>query len=155
MKYEVLRLSQISVCYSQTELTSSHSQNFLIIRRHWMKFNNLLRINKVKLGFNWEKYAITKKYNDQYYYQCAFPSTTHLRQFEFTIIPAGNYMKFNHKGSMSTIRKTINEIYSSAIPKSHFEINRNRSMIHFERYDSKFNWNRQDSVVELYVPITN
>ncbi len=64
-------------------------------------------------------------------------------------------MKFNHKGSMSTIRKTINEIYSSAIPKSHFEINRNRSMIHFERYDSKFNWNRQDSVVELYVPITN
>jgi len=117
MKYEVLRLSQISVCYSQTELTSSHSQNFLIIRRHWMKFNNLLRINKVKLGFNWEKYAITKKYNDQYYYQCAFPSTTHLRQFEFTIIPAGNYMKFNHKGSMSTIRKTINEIYSSANSK--------------------------------------
>ncbi len=120
-----------------------------------MEFNTLLIINKVKLGVNWEKYAITKKYNDKYYYQCAFPSMTHITRFDFTIIPAGNYLKFNHRGSMSTIKKTINEIYNSVIPKSHIEVDRNRTMIHFERYDSKFNWNRQDSVVELYVPITN
>ena len=155
MEHKVLTLRQISVCYYQTELTRSHSQNFSIIRQHWKEFNTLLRINKVKLGANWEKYAITKKYNDQYYYQCAFPSATHIRQFEFTIIPAGNYIKFDHKGSMSTIRKTINEIYNNVIPNSQFEIDRNRSMIHFEHYDSKFNWNSQDSVVELYVPLTN
>lgn len=122
MKYEVLTLRQISVCYYQTELTRSHNQNFSIIRKHWKEFNTLLGINKVKLGLNWEKYAITKKHNDQYYYQCAFPSTTHIRQFEFTIIPAGNYIKFDHEGSMSTIRKTINEIYNNVIPNSHIEI---------------------------------
>jgi len=107
MKHEVLTLSQISVCYVQTELTRSQNQNFSIIRRHWKEFNALIRINKVKLGPNWEKYAITKKHNDHYYYQCAFPTKNHIRQFEFTIIPAGNYLKFNHIGPMNTIQGTF------------------------------------------------
>ena len=153
MNQEILTLRQISVCYYKTELTSSHNKNFSIIRQHWKKFNTLLQINNVKLGPNWEKYAITQKGNGQYYYQCAFPAKTHIRQFEFTLIPAGNYVKFNHKGPMNTIRETINEIYKDVIPNSDFNININRSMIHFEHYDSKFNWNRQDSIVEIYVPL--
>ena len=153
MKHEILTRSQVSVCYFQTELTRSHNQNFSIIRRHWKEFNTLLHINKVKLGPSWEKYAITKKHNGHYYYQCAFPTKTHIRQFEFAIIPGGNYLKFNHIGSMNTIQRTINEIYKNVIPNSDFNIDINRSMIHFERYDSGFNWNRQDSLVELYVPL--
>jgi predicted transcriptional regulator YdeE len=90
MNYRVLTLRQISVCYYQAKLTSPHNNNFSIIRQHWKEFNILLKINKVKLGPNWEKYAITQKCDGQYYYQCAFPTTTHIRQFEFTQIPAGN-----------------------------------------------------------------
>jgi len=155
MKHEVLPLCQISVCYYQTKLTSSHNQNFSIIRRHWKEFNTLLKVCKVKFGPNWEKYAITKKYDGHYYYLCAFPTKNHIRQFEFTLIPAGNYVKFNHKGPMNTIRETINKIYKDVIPNSDFNIDINRSMIHFEHYDSKFNWNRQDSIVGIYVPLTN
>jgi len=155
MEYVVLTIHQISVCYYQTELTRSHNQNFLIIRQHWNEFNNRLRTNKVKLGLNWEKYAITKKRNDRYFYQCAFPSTTEIPQFKFTIIPGGHYVKFDHKGSMKMIKSTINEIYNNVIPRSHTEIDINRSLIHFERYDSRFNWNGKDSVIELYVPIMN
>ena len=155
MEHKVLTLRQISVCYYQTELTRSHSQNFSIIRQHWKAFNTLLKINKVTLGANWEKLAMTQRYKDQYYYQCAFPSAIHIRPFEFMVIPAGNYFKFDHKGSMSTIGKTLNEIYNNVIPKSHIQIDKNRSMIHFERYDSKFNWNSQDSVVEVYIPLPN
>ena len=149
MRYEVLTLSQFSVCFYQTELTRSHNQNFSIIRQNWIEFNDLLRSNKIKLGENWEKFAITKKENDHYYYQCAFPSDSHINQFEFTFIPTGNYLKFTHRGSMRMISKTIN-----VIPDSHFEIDLKRSLIHFERYDSSFNWNHKNSVVELFVPIT-
>ena len=155
MKYEILSLRQISVCYYQTELTNSHNQNFSIIRRHWKEFNALLRINKVNLGPSWKKYAVTKKINGLYYYQCGFPAKAQIHQFEFTIIPSGNYAKFDHRGPMNTIRKTINEIYIDVIPNSDLNIDINRSMIHFEQYDSKFNWNRQDSIVEIYVPIMN
>jgi AraC family transcriptional regulator len=155
MNQEILTLRQISVCYYQTELTSSHNKNFSIIRQHWKEFNTLLQINNVKLGPNWEKYAITQKCNGQYYYQCAFPTTAHIRQFEFMQIPAGNYVKFNHEGPMNTIRKTINQIYKEVIPNSDINIDRNRSLIHFEHYDSKFNWNRPDSIVKIYVPLTN
>lgn len=155
MKHEVLPLCQISVCYYPTRLTSSHNQNFSIIRRHWKKFNTLLKVNKVKFETNWEKYAITKKYDGHYYYLCAFPTKSHIRPFEFTLIPAGNYVKFNHKGPMNTIWETINKIYKDVIPNSDFNIDINRSMIHFEHYDAKFNWNRQDSIVGIYVPLTN
>jgi predicted transcriptional regulator YdeE len=155
MNPEVLTLRQISVCYYQTKLTSSHNKNFFIIRQHWKEFNTLLQINKVKLGPNWEKYAITQKDNDQYYYQCAFPTTTHIHQFEFMQIPAGNYVKFRHEGPMNTIRETINEIYKEVIPNSDLNIDRDRSLIHIEHYDSKFNWNRPDSIVEIYVPLAN
>jgi predicted transcriptional regulator YdeE len=155
MKYKILELRQIALCYYQTELTNSHNQNFTIIRQHWKEFNALLRINKIKLRPDWKKYAITKKYNGRYYYQCAFPAQAHIRQFDFTLIRAGNYVKFDHIGPMNTIRKTINEIYIDVIPGSDLKIDLNRSMIHFEHYDSKFSWNRQDSIVEIYVPLTN
>jgi predicted transcriptional regulator YdeE len=155
MSQEVLTLRQISVCYYQTNLTSSHHKNFSTIKQHWKEFNKLLHIHKVKLGPNWEKYGITQKVNGQYYYQCAFPTTTHFSQFEFMQIPAGNYVKFKHEGPMHTIRETINEIYQKVIPNSDLRIDRHRSLIHIERYDSKFNWNRPDSIVGIYVPLSN
>ena len=153
MNQEVLTLRQISVCYCQTKLTTSHRKNFSIIRQHWKEFNSLLKINKVKLGPDWEKYAITQKFNGQYYYKCAFPTTTPIRQFEFMQIPAGEYVKFKHEGPMNTIRETINEIYNKIIPNSDLNIDRKRSLLHIEHYDSKFNWNRPDSIVEIYVPL--
>ena len=154
-RLDIITLRQIPVCYYQTKLTSSHNKNFSIIRQHWKEFNTLLQINKVKLGPDWEKYAITQKSNGQYYYRCAFPTTAHIRQFEFMQLPAGNYVKFNHEGPMNKIRETINKIYKEVIPNSDLNIDPNRSLIHFEHYDSKFNWNRPDSTIEIYVPLTN
>jgi len=109
----------------------------------------------LKLGPNWEKYAITQKCKGQYFYQCAFPAIAHIRQFEFMQIPAGNYVRFKHEGPMNKIRNTINKIYKEVIPKSDLMVEKNRSLIHFEHYDSKFNWDRPDSIVEIYVPLTN
>lgn len=155
MEYEILKRPGISICYLETELTRSHAQNFHIIRRHWKAFNALLRINKVRLGPDWEKYAITQKRKGDYYYQCAFPAKTHVSPFEFSRIPAGSYIRFVHKGPMNAIRGTINTIYKDIIPDSGLKIDVNRSMIHYERYDANFNWNKQDSNLDLYVPLMN
>ncbi len=153
MKYEVLPLSEISVCYHQIELTRSHKRNFYIIRRHWKEFNTLLQNHKIQLGANWEKYAITMKHDGKYYYQCAFPSETNNSPFEFALIPAGQYAKFTHNGPMNEIWNTINIIYKDVIPSSKLSIDIERSMIHFEHYDSNFSWNRQDSTLEIYIPL--
>ena len=155
MKYEIIYIPRTNVCYFETQLTTSHQNNFSIISDHWEKFNSLLRINEIKFDSEWEKFGITKKANNQYIYQCAFPSEERIPQFKHSNIPAGNFAKFNHAGPLYLLSKTINQIYKQIIPGSLLDIDFNRSLIHYERYDSKFNWNNQNSIIEIYVPLQN
>jgi len=153
MKYEILYISKLNVCYFETKITTSHQNNSSIISDHWKKFNILLRINKIKFDSEWEKFGITMKINNQYFYQCSFQSERCIPPFNQTSIPAGNFAKFNHTGPLSLLSKTMNQIYKQIIPISPLDIDLNRSLIHYERYDSKFNWNNQNSVIEIYVPL--
>jgi predicted transcriptional regulator YdeE len=155
MEYEIKNIPKICVCYFETQLTTSHKKNFSIISKHWKKFNSLLRINKIKFESEWEKFGITIKANKQYFYQCAFPSEERIPQFKHSNIPAGNFAKFNHTGPLYLLSKTINQIYKQIIPVSLLDIDFNRSFIHYERYDSKFNWNNQNSDIEIYIPVKN
>jgi len=155
MKYEIKYIPKISVCYFETQLTTSHQKNSSIISDHWKKFNSLLRLNEIKFDSEWQKFGITIKINNQYYYQCAFPSKNHIPQFKHSNIPAENFAKFNHAGPLYSLSKTINQIYKQIIPRSPLDIDLNRSLIHYERYDSKFNWNNQNSIIEIFVPLKN
>jgi predicted transcriptional regulator YdeE len=155
MKYKIINAPPINVCYFETQLTTSHQKNYPIIQSHWKKFNTLLRINGIKFDSEWEKLGITIKANNQYFYQCAFHSENHISQFKYASIPAGNFAKFNHAGPLYLLSKTINQIYKKIIPGSLLDIDFNRLLIHYERYDSKFNWNNQNSIIEIYVPLQN
>jgi len=155
MKYKVLNVPKINVCYFETQLTTSHKKNFSIIQSHWKKFNTLLRINEIKFNSEWVKFGITRKTENQYFYRCAFNSESHIPQFEHAHIPAGSFVKFNHSGPLYSLCKTINQIYKTIIPSSPLDIDLNRSVIHYERYDSRFNWNHQNSIIEIYVPLQN
>ena len=44
-----------------------------IIRGHWQKFNNELKVRKVKSEKDWVKYGITKKIDGKYLYITAEP----------------------------------------------------------------------------------
>jgi len=155
MKYEIIYSPKINVCHFEIQLTTFHQKNFSIISNHWKKFNTLLRINEIKLDSEWEKFGITIKTNNQYFYQCAFPSEGHIPRFKQTSIPEGSFAKFNHTGPLYLLSKTINQIYKQIIPVSLLDIDFNRSLIHYERYDSKFNWNNQNSIVEINIPLKN
>lgn len=119
------------------------------------KLNTLLRINGIKFNSEWEKFGITIKTDNRYFYQCAFHSESCIPQFEHAHIPAGSYAKFIHTGQLYSLSKTINQIYKTIIPSSPLDIDLNRSVIHYERYDSRFNWKHQNSIIEIYVQLQN
>ncbi|MCJ8311454.1 MAG: GyrI-like domain-containing protein [Pseudomonadales bacterium] len=83
----------------------------------------------------------------------AISSDIKIDGFENESIHSGNYVCFQHKGSMALIKSTIYQIYKQFIPLSDFVINTNRTLIHYERYDYRFNWNKTNSVIDIFVPI--
>ena len=59
-----------------TELTKSQTDNFEIIKNHWKKFNaELKKYNLIQKGGNWEKYGITIKTNEKYFYLTTIPQS--------------------------------------------------------------------------------
>ncbi|MEG0453743.1 MAG: hypothetical protein RR558_11830, partial [Coprobacillus sp.] len=57
-----------------TELTKSKTDNFEIMKNHWKKFNaELKKYNLIQNGGNWEKYGITIKTNEKYFYLTTIP----------------------------------------------------------------------------------
>ena len=54
-----------------------------------------------------------------------------------------------------TNSQTIFEIYKVIIPKSKIIVeNHTKSgFIHFEKYDSRFQWNKPTSVIEIWLPL--
>lgn len=141
-----------------TELTNSQTDNFEIIKIHWKKFNaELKKYNLNQNGGNWEKYGITFKTNEKYYYLTTIPqdSLTFPEHFIYKEIPKGEYEVFTHKGKMENIKRTINDIYRNIIPNSNLTIepNSKTGFIHFEKYDYRFRWDKPNSEIDIYLPI--
>jgi predicted transcriptional regulator YdeE len=136
-----------------TELTTSQRENYQIITKHWQNFNHSLKSKKLRLGTNWVKYGITTKIGNNYYYMVAIPYDMEIDGFDTETINTGDYVCFQHVGSLERIKSTINQIYKKIIPSSSFSLNEQRKLIHYERYDYRFNWNKPDSVLDIYVPI--
>lgn len=153
MTYDLITLAAANIAYVETPLSTSHSQNAAIITNHWKKFNSLLRANQVQLGANWQKFGLTMKINGQYTYRCAYKTDHANPAFNTTTIQAGQFAKFSHVGPISQISTTINQIYKSAIPTHSLDIDINRTLLHFEQYDARFNWNNPTSVVDIYLPL--
>lgn len=155
----------IKVSGLSVQLTRSQSQNHQIIAKHWQTFNHILKSKKLKLGRNWVKYGITQKVGDSYYYMTAIPSDIgvggfdgfevdggEIDGFETVILDTAEYCCFQHMGSMGLIKSTIYKIYKEIIPSLGIRLNENRGLIHYERYDYRFNWNKPNSIIDIYVP---
>ena len=66
-----------------------------------------------------------------------------------TLIPAGTYAVFTHKGSLSTFSETISYIYG----QWQQTIERATDMPDFEWYDHRFNPQSNNSEIDVYIPI--
>lgn len=72
--------------------------------------------------------------------------------FTEKIILKSKYLRVEHIGNMNKLKDTINYVYKEIIPKNNILVE-NRQFVYFEKYDYKFHWNREDSVIEIYIPI--
>ncbi len=154
MHFRRISLPQKELCGLPVELSKSQALNFQIISKHWKAFNYLIGEKGRTQSTNWEKYAITFKTNNQYFYMPAL-SVFDDPDFVKEDIVAGEYLVFQHKGSMKKLKDTYSEIYRKAIPTSDYSLDLQRQFLHFEKYDHRFNWNNPDSIIEIYIPIVN
>lgn len=153
MRYNIVKIDTKTVTGSPTLLTKSQQENFQIITKQWKSFNYNLNSIERENGSNWEKFGLTiKKGNNNYYMPAiAFEGTNIMKKF---IIPGGEYLKFCHIGSIKNLKYTIFKIYKDFLIKNDFVLDSNRELIHYERYDKRFNWNDHNSIIEIYVPIS-
>ncbi len=70
---------------------------------------------------------------------------------ESRVVPAAEYAVFEHHGALDTLSDTYNAIYNEWLPNS--EYNRS-STDDFELYDERFNYGAENSVMEIWVPVT-
>lgn len=152
MKYKTIELQAIQISGLPIALTSSQSENFKIIRKHWGYFNQKLREHKHNGSSSWVKYAITYKESGCYFYMPAVPKSETLPFKQLNIQP-GSYAVFEHVGSMDLIKNSVHHIYKIAIPNNNITIDPDRLLIHFEKYDKRFNWNNLNSIIEIYIPM--
>ena len=140
------------------ELTTSQTKNFEIIQKHWINFNHELKKWKLaQVNGDWVKYGITFKIDEQYFYLTSIPTAdkSFPRHFKRLDIPKGMYEVFAHKGEMRNIKNTLFNIYKVMLPKSNltFEKETESGILHFEKYDYRFQWNKPTSIIDIYLPL--
>ncbi len=149
------KLDSIKVCGLVVELTNSQTENNQIIQKHWVKFNNVLKMNNLTQSFNWVKYGITFKVEEKYFYMSAIPFVENADMLIPFEIPKSDYYKFTHQGNLALLKQTFWSIYKEKIPALKLIQNSNfrNGFIHFEKYDYRFKWNDSNSIIDIYLPV--
>lgn len=87
------------------------------------------------------------------YYFCAIPKRAVIPDdFLYKEIPAYKYLVVEHIGAMDKIYETYGKIYREIIPNLPY-IPIKDSFLHFEKYDYRFRWNRNNSIIEIWIPV--
>ncbi len=149
----MLTRSEQKVFGLSVELSNSPIENYRRIKNHWVYFNQELKKQHYKQSGNWEKFGVTYKNNDKYYYLSSVPSTYQSVSFEQLVLSAGNYLVVQHRGSMDKIKDSIHNVYKRIVPENKISLDLTRTVMHFEHYDYRFQWNKGSSVIDIYIPV--
>lgn len=157
---QLVDVELIDVVGISTTLTQSQSENAIIVSRLWQRLNAEIHQigNRLSSGSDWEKFGITYSQNHEYRYLAAIPFQQSMLLPAHMIrrhIARGRYACITHRGPMTNLPATIQSIYKEMLPERNLipESREKAGLIQFERYDSRFHWNRPDSIIEIYVPI--
>lgn len=154
MKYELRELPSFSVIGLEQELTEQKSTNLERCLSFWPRFNRQLKSNGLsQQNAAWTKFAFMKRQEGRLIYYCAVPFTSKVpANFVLEEIPACKYLVVEHRGGMAHIYSTYADIYQGLIPKLGLSLEQT-NFLHFEKYNEKFHWNRESSVIEIWVPL--
>ena len=158
--FQIVEIGLIPAVGISTTLTRSQHENSVTISDLWKRFNKDIYkiVNRPPSGTDWEKFGITYAQSQQYSYLAAIPYLDDMRVPSHMVrknIARGRYACISHTGKMSGLKSTIHNIYKNILPQSNLTLEspEKAGLIHFERYDYRFHWNRRDSIIEVYVPI--
>lgn len=153
MNYSLRKLDAFLVIGQVVELTQSKRKNITISTQFWRIFNTNLKKSHLSQSGNWQKYAFMERRMGKLYYYCAIPFKTEIPDgFYLKEVKPHLYLVVEHHGAMMNIYETYDQIYRHLLPNIHYEPLK-EDCIHFERYDHRFHWNREDSIIEIWVPI--
>lgn len=153
MQAERKRLDDIFLIGIRTTLSGSLKQNNDIAIKFWRTFNQELKKKHLRQGVHFEKYALTLREGNTLSYACGVPSNQcYPEDFEILRIPKGEYLCFQHQGSLTQLHETIRRIFDQELKTSGLE-RATGSLVYFEKYDERFAFDDPQSIVEIYVPL--
>lgn len=153
MKYTIQELESFSVIGQEIEITHSQKVNIQISTSFWQLFNNNIKQLCLSQSKNWVKYSFMERRNGKLFYYCAIPyKTTVPNGFVFKEIKAQRYLVVEHLGPMNKIYNTYGKIYQEILPSTNYLVSQ-ENFIHFEKYDYRFHWNKENSIIEIWIPI--
>lgn len=153
MKYTIREIEAFTVIGQEVELTNYQKRNIQISTQFWRKFNSNLKKSYLSQAGNWIKYAFTEKRNGKLFYFCAIPKRNIIPDnFLYKEIQAYKYLVVEHTGSMDKIYETYSKIYKELLPNTEYALLQ-KDFLHFERYDYRFHWNKESSIIEIWLPI--
>lgn len=153
MNYCIRRAKTFFVIGQEIELTHSQRTNIQISTHFWQQFNLNIKRAGLSQTHYWTKFAFMQRRENQLFYYCAIPKKTVVPVgFKLKEIQESFYLVVEHVGSMNKIYNTYGKIYQELLP--HLPYTPITSdFLHFEKYDARFHWNREDSIIEIWVPI--
>lgn len=155
MNYTLHKLEGFLVVGQEIELTQSQRKNIEISTYFWRTFNMHLKKGRLSQSGNWLKYAFMERKNGRLFYYCAIPFQGEVPDgFSLKEIKAHQYLVVEHHGPMNKIYETYGKIYQNLLPHTNYKPIK-EDCIHFEKYDHRFHWNREDSIIEIWIPIEN
>ena len=153
MNYIICETEAFSVIGQKVELTNFQKKNIKICTQFWREFNSNLKRAYLSQSGNWTKYAFMERRNEKLFYYCAIPRKTIVPDgFIAKEIAPHKYLVAEHVGAMGNIYETYKEIYQEILPNTEY-VPLKDDFLHFERYDYRFHWNKENSIIEIWIPI--
>ncbi|MBO0454847.1 GyrI-like domain-containing protein [Candidatus Enterococcus murrayae] len=154
MKYELKELPDFTVIGLEQELTNRKSTNLERCLSFWPAFNRQLKANGLTQQQGaWTKFAFMDRREEKLIYYCGIPHSKKIpTDFLLKEIPAGRYLVVEHRGAMDQIYSTYEAIYQVLVPKLGLSLAQT-NFLHFEKYGAKFQWSRENSIIEIWIPI--
>lgn len=151
--YSIRQCEGFTLIGQSIRLTNQQGANLEITTQFWLSFNyNLKKGNLSQLG-NWVKYAVMERRNNELFYYCAIPLRKDKPEgFSIKNIPPHHYLIVEHVGAMNKIYDTYRMIYQHILPELNIRPISD-DFLHFEKYDHRFHWNKDNSIIEIWVPI--
>ena len=153
MIYSIQEHPAFSVIGQDTGMTKYQRENIQISKQFWKQFNaNLKKVYLAQSG-NWTKYAFMEKRDGILRYYCAIPKKAVIPEsFILKEVKSHRYLVVQHIGPIDKIYDTYKIAYQEILPNNSY-VPLQEDFLHFEKYDFRFHWNREDSIIEIWIPI--